>query len=32
LRRNHVQRVIDALRDFTFAPKKLLSILRILKQ
>lgn len=32
LRRNHVQGVIHAVRDFIFAPKKLLSILRILKQ
>jgi predicted transposase YbfD/YdcC len=32
LRRNHVNGVIDAVRDFIFAPKKLLSILRILKQ
>jgi hypothetical protein len=32
LRRNHVKGVIHAVRDFIFAPKKLLSILRILKQ
>ena len=32
LRRNQVKGVMDAIRDFIFAPKKLLSILRILKQ
>jgi predicted transposase YbfD/YdcC len=32
LRRNHLKGVIAAIRDFTFAPKKLLSILCILKQ
>ena len=32
LRRNQVKGVINAVRDFVFATKKLLSILRILKQ
>lgn len=32
LRRNHVKGVIHAVRDFIFAPKKLLSFLRIMKQ
>ena len=32
LRRNRVKGVINAVREFTLAPKKLLSFLRILKQ
>lgn len=32
LRRNQVNGVIDAVRDFLFAPKKLLKFLRIMKQ